>query len=111
MRGLLSLDDIFEARIGTSPKERGTKQTVRIKIEIVTDIERAAKSDDLADTVDLDSLRKAIADVLGEEYNLIERLASDLSGKILDMDKRVESVAVKITKQKTHTGIKVERGR
>ena len=109
MRGLLFLDDVFEANVGFTSQERSEKQEVRIRAEILIDIERSAMSDDLVDTVDLDSVRRIIEDSLGKKYKLIERLAVKLSEEILQSDERIESVAVEVKKLNTHTGIKMER--
>ncbi len=109
MRGLLFLEDVFEACVGYTLQERSEKQEVEIKAEILVDVERSAMSDALLDTVDLDSVRKIIEDSLRKKYKLIERLAVKLLEDILRMDERVESVAIEVKKLNTHTGIKVER--
>jgi 7,8-dihydroneopterin aldolase/epimerase/oxygenase len=66
----------IECTIGFLDWERQVKQTVVIDLEIPVDCERAARSDDVADTVDYKSMAKrVIAFVSGSEFLLVETLA------------------------------------
>jgi dihydroneopterin aldolase len=111
MRGVLFLDEVFEAKVGFSPQERAKGQEVRIRADVAVDVSKAGESDALPDTVDLDLVRKIIEDSLREEYKLIESLAVKLLDNIFAMDGRVDSVAIEVEKLETHTGIRVERNR
>lgn len=85
------LDRIFlrglaiECTIGFIDWERHVKQTVVIDLELPVDCERAARNDDVADTVDYKSIAKrTIAFVEASEFKLVETLASRLATTLLE---------------------------
>ena len=99
--------------IGTLPQERNIPRQITLNITLYTDLERAGKSDDLADTVDYQALSEKICE-LGEKssFLLIEKFAElclGFSTKIakvevtLDKPEAIEcaaSVAVQIIRER-----------
>ena len=71
--------------IGFIDWERRVKQTVELDIELPVDCERAARSDDVADTLDYKKVAKRVlAFVEGSEFQLVETLAHRLALVILE---------------------------
>jgi len=84
--------------IGIYPEERVEKQDIVINVEMHCDLRKAGRSDDLNDTVDYKSIKKAIlALVETSSYLLIESLAESIADIALANDK-VEQVVVTIDK-------------
>lgn len=74
-----------EATIGFIDWERLVKQTVVIDLEIPADCERAARTDDVADTVDYKKIAKrTIAFVSESKFLLVETMAHRLAMTLLD---------------------------
>lgn len=87
-------------RHGVHAHEKETAQDFLISIRIDVDTLSAARSDDLADTVDYSAVARVVREIVeGESYNLIERLASVIAERILE-DARIERVRVSIRKPK-----------
>lgn len=75
----------IECTIGFIEWERHIKQIVVIDLELPTDCERGARSDDVADTIDYKSVAKrTIAFVEGSEFKLVETLAHRLAMTLLE---------------------------
>ena len=84
--------------IGIYPEERVEKQDIVINVEMHCDLRKAGRSDDLNDTVDYKSIKKAIlALVEKSSYLLLESLAESIADIALANDK-VEQVVVTIDK-------------
>lgn len=84
--------------IGIYPEERREKQDIVINVEMHTDLRKAGRSDDLKDTVDYKSIKKAILKLVeGSAFQLIESLAERIADIALANDK-VEQVIVAIDK-------------
>jgi dihydroneopterin aldolase len=72
-------------RHGVLPSERANGQPFLIDVELGLDTRRAAKSDDLTDTVDYACLAdRVVALVEGEPVNLIETLAERIAAMCLE---------------------------
>jgi 7,8-dihydroneopterin aldolase/epimerase/oxygenase len=70
--------------IGFIDWERRVKQTVELDIELPVDCERAARSDDVADTLDYKKVAKRVLGfVETSEFQLVETLAHRLALVIL----------------------------
>ncbi len=77
-------------------RERGQRFVADVVCTL--DLDTAARSDDVADTVDYGTLASAIkADIEGEPLNLIESLAARIATTCLT-DPRVRSVAITVHK-------------
>lgn len=84
------MDKIFisqlrlETIVGIHPSERSVPQEIVLDIELKTDIQKAAQSDDVADTVDYDALIQQLQKWTSEQqFHLIEALGAYLTEKIL----------------------------
>jgi len=84
--------------IGIFPEERREKQDIVINIEMHTDLRRAGRSDNLADTVDYKAIKKAVLKLVEEsDFLLIEALAENVA-RIALSDEKVQQVVVTIDK-------------
>jgi 7,8-dihydroneopterin aldolase/epimerase/oxygenase len=87
-------------RHGTSAAERDRRQLIRVDLIAEMDLEPAATSDDLAQTVDYAGLHDRIVRVVATtSYALLERLAAD----VLDAtfaDLRITRARVTLSKPK-----------
>ena len=71
--------------IGVHADERRTRQDVFCDIELDVDFSAAADTDDVANTVDYDTLSQAMMDLADEgEFRLIETYAESAARQILD---------------------------
>jgi len=79
------LNDLhIDTIIGIYDWERETLQTLSFDLEMDWDIRPAAKSDDIADTLDYGSIANTIVSfVEASSYQLIETLAEDLCALLL----------------------------
>jgi dihydroneopterin aldolase len=83
---------------GVLDREREDGQTFQVDVSLITDTTSAARSDDLADTVDYSSVAGSIAQIIeGEPVNLIETLAERIAAICL-ADTRVHRVRVSVHK-------------
>lgn len=113
VRGLRAL-----AICGALPEEQVRPQPVEVDMDVAVDLRDAARSDDLADTVDYAALVADAERVLtSERFVLLERLAERLAEVAL-ADERVDSVTVAVRKlrppvpqQLDTTGVRLTRRR
>jgi len=79
------LNDLhIDTLIGIYDWERETLQTLSFDLEIDWDIRAAAKSDNIADTLDYGAIANTIVSfVTASRYQLIETLAEDLCALLL----------------------------
>jgi dihydroneopterin aldolase len=83
---------------GVFTHERRDGQDFVIDITVWADLEAAAASDDLADTLDYGRLAQRAADVVtGPPRNLIETVAGEIADDIMS-DERVNAVEVVVHK-------------
>lgn len=83
---------------GVYPQERRDGQDFVIDVSLELDLERPARSDDVADTVHYGELAQALAEaVAGEPVNLLETLAQRLMDVCL-ADRRVGAATVTVHK-------------
>jgi dihydroneopterin aldolase/D-erythro-7,8-dihydroneopterin triphosphate epimerase len=84
--------------IGIYPEERREKQDVVINVEMHTDLRKAGLSDDLNDTVNYKSIKKAILQLVeASHFQLIESLAEQIAAIAL-ADEKVQQAVVTIDK-------------
>ena len=84
--------------IGIFPEERREKQDIVINVEMHADLRAAGLSDDLNDTVDYKSVKKAVLKLVeGSSFQLIETLAERIADIALAHEK-VQQVVVTIDK-------------
>ncbi|MBN1525848.1 MAG: dihydroneopterin aldolase [Spirochaetales bacterium] len=91
-------DILVRCVVGIRPEEREKKQDVLINLSLFGDFTKAAKSDDIADTIDYSSLKKKIISFTeNSSYNLVETLAEEIA-KICLSDVKVAKVGVWVEK-------------
>ena len=70
---------------GVSAAEKETGRLFEVDCELQTDLAMAGHTDDLSDTIDYGQVYAAIRDAVeGKAYALLEGLAADLAGILLD---------------------------
>ena len=88
----------IETLIGVYDWEREAKQTLFADLDIGVDLHQAAKSDDVADTVDYAELAELVCDVAAAStFELLEALADAIILAIM-AKYRVNNVRIRITK-------------
>jgi dihydroneopterin aldolase len=97
--GVILISGLRELGVhGVLPEEQVRAQPFEVDVELEVDLASAAKSDDLADTVDYGTLAEAIRNVVRtERYALLERLAGRIA-EVCRSDVRVRSVTVTVRK-------------
>ena len=99
MDRILIRDLRVEARVGVTDEERAKPQGLLVTLEIFTDMEAAASSDDLATTIDYDRTATEVADIVrGHESRLLEHLAGRLASHISTFE-GVLGVNVEVAKE------------
>lgn len=85
-RGWITLHNlVLEARVGVLAHEHERPQPVRVHLRLAADLSRCVRTDDLADTLDYAAVASALREAVeGRRWNLIETLAWDLAGLLLD---------------------------
>jgi dihydroneopterin aldolase len=81
----VSVKDLsVRAVIGVHAWERDVEQTLVVSVDMVTDVRKAAASDDLADALDYSAVAETIAAVLRDgKFRLIETAAEHVAGRLL----------------------------
>lgn len=75
----------IETIIGIYDWEREIKQTVSIDLEMATDITKAAKSDDIADTINYKVVGERLIEfVEASEFQLLETMAESIANIVLN---------------------------
>jgi dihydroneopterin aldolase len=83
---------------GVFEHERRDGQDFKVDITVWIDLDRAAASDDLADTLDYGALARRAADVVaGPPRNLIETVAGEIADGVMT-DERVHAAEVVVHK-------------
>ena len=113
---IIFLNDLrIDTVIGIYEWERNTKQTVIFDIEMAADINNAARSDNVDDTVNYKTVAKRIISYVSEaEFELIETLAEKVAGILLD-EFKVPWCRLRVNKRGAvrgarDVGIIIERG-
>ena len=89
----------FRACHGVGAQEKLVPQTFRIDLELGLDLQTAGIIDDLASTVNYDSVYHVVESiVLVRSYNLIEALAEDIAATLLAKFARLKTVQVTVYK-------------
>ena len=105
----------IETVIGVNDWEREVRQTVSLDLEMATDIQAAADTDDIADTIDYKAVAKRLIDfVEGTDFQLVESIAERVAG-IVREEFGVNWVRLRVSKPGAVTGARdvgvvIERG-
>ena len=105
----------IETVIGIYDWERKIRQTVSLDLEMATDIRKAAKSDDIEDTLSYKTVAKRLIEFVQQsEFELVEALAEEICKIVLE---EFEVPWVKLTLHKPgavrgskSVGVIIERG-
>jgi dihydroneopterin aldolase len=106
------------ARHGVLERERVESQLFRVDLVVYLDLSRAARTDDVADTVDYGRLAQEAHDLVAtESHQLIETVAERIAGRVL-ADPKVDRVVVTVHKPQApilprfeDVAVTVDRGR
>jgi len=78
-------DIVLFAHLGVSQAEREVGQRIHFDVELEADLDRAARTDTLADTINYESVYRTVEDVVAESrHKLLETLAGDLVRRLFD---------------------------
>ena len=69
--------------IGITEEERSSVQTLKVSIDIETDLSAVCKSDDVQDTIDYAAVAESVKALGGTERNTIEKFAEDTAQMVL----------------------------
>jgi dihydroneopterin aldolase len=84
---------------GVLPEERTRAQPFEVDLDLAVDLDPAATSDRLADTVDYGEVATTVAAVVsGPSFELLEALAGAVASATLACDRRITSVTVDVRK-------------
>jgi dihydroneopterin aldolase len=89
----------FEGHHGLSADEQAFAQLIEVDLELEADLDAAARSDDLADTVDygpLVELTRAIVE--DRSFRLLEGIAGAVVSEVLAMAPAASAVTVRVRK-------------
>jgi dihydroneopterin aldolase len=83
-RATISIRNLeFQGRHGATAAERRTHRRFQVDLELRADLERAAQSDRLADTVDYHAVCALVEEIgTAHTYHLLEALAGAIRGAI-----------------------------
>ena len=85
-------------RVGVSPEERREPQDCLVDVELESDLSRAARTDDLLDTVDYSRVFALVHQLSSsEEFALLERFAGRLAEEI-HHSVRCEAMLIRVKK-------------
>ncbi len=94
-------------RVGCTPEERATPQSLRVEVQLFCDsLQRAGETDDLTASVDYRIATTMIAAVQAQEYLLIERVAEVLAQVAL-RDPQVTKVRITVRKRPPVQGLEI----
>ena len=83
---------------GVNPEEKAQGQSYIVDLEADVDLARPGRTDNLEDTVSYTLMYRAVRSVMeGDSRNLLEFLAEDIAGKLLD-EAPIEAVNVTVKK-------------
>jgi len=89
----------FQGRHGVRDAEREQAQEFKVDIEVEADVEKAGRSDQVADTVDYRKLRAIARSVIeGPPASLLETLATRIADQALELP-GVAQVSVRVAKR------------
>ena len=115
-RDLVFIEDLrIQTVIGVFDWEREITQTISLDLQMAFDISRAAKSDDIVDTLDYKAgSKRLIQFVESSEFQLVEALAEHCASIVLE-EFPVTSLRLKLSKPgavrgSSAVGVIIERG-
>ncbi len=116
--GLIIIRELrVKARVGVTEEERSEPRELAIDLDVTTDFNAAARTDDLELTVDYAAVARAVAELVSEgEAKLLEHLADKVAERVLSFA-GATAVRVEIRKEAPPmaedvraVGVVIERG-
>ncbi len=109
----------FDGRHGVHDWERQAPQPFEVDVELVADLRRAGKSDDLDKTIDYGRVFELVKEIVeARTFLLLEAIAETIAASVLDRYSLVESIVVRVRKPKVrlagsldYAGVEIERRR
>src|SRR4051812_43511999 len=84
---------------GVNPEETELGQRFGVDVTFRLDLTAASQSDDLSETVSYAAIFKLVRrEMEGMPSKLLEHLAGRIAGQVLDQDKRIQSVRIRVSK-------------
>ena len=88
-----------DIHLGTTREERAKKQMIKINLSFEIDSQKAAKSDNIEDTIDYFSIYQFIKSFPGEKpFHLVERLHQSLSKRLHQTFPELQNTKIRIEK-------------
>ncbi|MDP5168963.1 MAG: dihydroneopterin aldolase [Bacteroidia bacterium] len=101
--GIIAIEGIeIFAYHGVYPVEREAGNRFFVDLYLEADLEKAAKSDALSDTVDYHAVYKVVLEHMEEPANLLETLAYRIGPDILARFQQIEAATVRVRKLSPH---------
>lgn len=102
--------------MGINESERVKKQDILINLTIYTDINQAAKTDDITDALNYRTLTKEIIEYVEQSSNYLIETLADAVAKIAILDNGAERVVVRVEKPHalrfaSTVGVEIDRSR
>lgn len=98
MDSIIVRDLRVKGHVGVTEEERAQAQLLIVSVVLYTDLRKAGKSDDLADTVDYGRVTQELEELItGTRAALLESLAEKIAGHIAAMP-GINGVSVEIAK-------------
>ncbi|WP_188456122.1 dihydroneopterin aldolase [Virgibacillus oceani] len=84
---------------GLFPEENKLGQRFYVDVELMTDLKKAGKSDNMADSIDYGHVYELVKEVTeGESKNLVETVAESIADSLLSTFTNLSACTVKVTK-------------
>jgi dihydroneopterin aldolase len=119
MTDRILLHDIrVDGRHGVGDEERAIPQPFEVDIELVRDLSEAARTDDLARTIDYSAVDAIVRDVVANRsFKLLETIAETIAVAVLaelpvdEIVVRVRKPAVRLAGPIGYSGVEIRRSR
>ena len=110
MNGRVALEGLeFHAFHGVYPHERESGNWFEVDIAVETDFSEAAQSDELAGTVNYETLFRMVKEEMEKPSRLLETVAEKIVDDVLEALPSVKSVELKISKLNPPIGGKCKK--
>ena len=98
----------FHAFHGIYPDERKNGNKFSVDLEFEADLQRAAKTDDIDDTINYEQIYNIIQQEMSITSNLLENVASRIYNAVKEQFAEISTLKVKVTKHNPPLNGKVQ---
>lgn len=99
MTGRIILEGLeFHAYHGVYPQERSSGNKFEVDVSVETEINPSAYEDDLAGTINYETLYGVVKSEMAKPSKLLERVGHSIAGRILSTFPQARSVQINISK-------------